>query len=383
MDAPLERLVRRGLRDYAAYVPGTTAGDVRRRYGLERIVKLSSNENPLGTSPAALEALRSLSDVSLYEDRFEELRERLAAGVGLQARNVVLGHGSNEILQLLFTTFVDPDDEVVFSQPSFSLYRKDARVAGARAIEVPLTGGCHDLDGVLAVVSPRTKLVILDDPNNPTATRLDRDAARAFAAALDPGVLLVLDQAYFEYMDGAACDGARILRERPMTVVLRTASKIYGLAALRFGYAFASDEIASWLDRLRLPFNVSKPAAAAVFAALGDVGFVERSVRLNSEGRVRFEKTFARLGLHVYPSAANFVAVATPGRPDGSQMRATDAYEALLTRGVITRSGDALGLPGYLRVTIGTAEENDVFLAALEALASGELDARPAVGAAR
>lgn len=363
MSSPIERLLRQNLRSFAAYKPGTSAEEVKRRFGFERPVKLSQNENPLGTSPRALAAIRAISQLSDYvEDDHLTLRSRLARPYGLGIENVILGHGSNELLQVLFIAFVDPDDEIVVAHPTFSLFRKDAEVAAARTVAVPLReDGVHDLAAMLAAVTPCTKAVFVCDPNNPTGTRVERADLVAFARALPQHVLLVLDQAYREYMDAEGTDGVDVLRIRPATLVLRTSSKIYGLAAVRFGYGYSSPEVVALLDRVRLPFNVSRPAAVAVLAALDDDEFYACSVRTNEEGKAQLTAAFERLGLHAYRSAANFIAVAVP-------VAAEVAYVALMERGVIVRSGSGLGMPDRLRVTIGTFEENAAFLAALEAL---------------
>jgi histidinol-phosphate aminotransferase len=362
MQPSVDRLLRTSLRAFAPYKPGTSVDEVRRRFGIAHPVKLSQNENPLGSSPRALAALRSIATLSDYvEDEHVALKQRLARTYALGTENVILGHGSNELVQLAFIAFVDPGDEVVIARPSFSLFRKDAQVAGGVTVEVPLRDGVHDLDAMLAAVTPKTKLVFVCDPNNPTGTRVDRSALFAFAERLSPDVLLVIDQAYREFMDDDGTDGVDILRRRPSTLVLRTASKIYGLASVRFGYGYASPEIAGWLDRVRLPFNVSRTAAVAVLAALDDEEFVARSRANNVAGKAQLMDGFARLGLHAYPSAANFVAVEIPTEADV-------AYAALMARGVIVRSGDGLGMPGRLRVSIGTEPENATFLATLEEL---------------
>lgn len=351
-------LVRRDLRGLPPYVPGTSVGEVRRRFGIATPVKLSQNENPLGTSPRALAALHGVAALSAYvEDDHTALRERLAAPYGLDPRAVLLGHGSNELVALLCSTFVEPGQGVVIADPTFSLYAKYARVAGAAPTRVPLRDGVHDLGAMLAAVDATTKLVFVCDPNNPTGTRVRRDALLAFARALPKSVLLVVDQAYVEYADGGALDAVDVLRERPATVVLRTASKIFGLAAVRFGYGYADPEIVSATDRVRVPFNVSRPAAAAVLAALDDADFIARSRANNAAGLARLDAAFAELGVEAYPSAANFVAVTVP-------VPADEAYQALLRRGIIVRSGDGLGMPGRLRVTVGKPEELDAFLAA-------------------
>ncbi len=362
MQPSLDRLLRASLVHFTPYKPGTSVDEVRRRFGFERPVKLSQNENPLGTSPRALAALRAIESLGDYvEDDHAVLRARLGRPYGLGPESVVLGHGSNELLALAFLAFVDPGDQVVMGVPTFSLFRKDAQVAGAEALEVPLREGVHDLDAMLRAVTPRTKLVFVCDPNNPTGTRVERDALFAFAAALPPDVLLVLDQAYREFMDAEGVEGVDVVRRRPATLVLRTASKIYGLAAVRFGYGYSSPAVVSWLDRVRLPFNVARPAAVAVSAALEDREFIARSVANNERGKAQLAAAFARLGLHAYPSAANFIAVEVPCEADA-------AYAALLERGVIVRSGDGLGMPRRLRVSIGTREENAAFIAALEEL---------------
>lgn len=362
MPLAFDRLLRPNLKKFKPYQPGTSVDEVTRRYGIERPVKLSQNENPLGTSPRALAALRSIESLSDYvEDDHAALRTRLARAYGLGRDNVVVGHGSNELLALVFSAFVDPGDAIVIAKPTFSLFRKDADVAAARTIEVPCRDGVHDLPAMLAAVTPETKVVFICDPNNPTGTRVERDALFAFADALRDDVLLVIDQAYREFMDADAADGVDILRRRPATLVLRTASKIYGLASIRFGYGYASPEIAGFLNRVRLPFNVARPAAVAVLAALDDDEFVARSIASNNAGKAQLMSGFARLGLHAYPSAANFVSVAVP-------VAADTAYLALLERGVVVRSGDGLGMPGRLRVTIGTSQENAAFLEALETL---------------
>ncbi|HMD03190.1 MAG TPA: aminotransferase class I/II-fold pyridoxal phosphate-dependent enzyme, partial [Candidatus Baltobacteraceae bacterium] len=279
---PLDGLLRRTLRGFTPYKPGTSVAEVVRRFGIAQPVKLSQNENPLGTSPKALAALGSISALSDYvEDDHLALRTRLGTSYRLGPESVVLGHGSNELIQLAFTAFVDPGEDVVMARPTFSLFCKDAHIFGARAIEIPLRDGVHDLDAMLAAVTPQTKLVFVCDPNNPTGTRVERDALLHFARALPEHVLLVIDQAYHEFADADAAEGTDVLAERPATLVTRTASKIYGLAAARFGYGFSSPEVIVALNAVRLPFNVARPAAVAVLAALDDREFVARSIANN------------------------------------------------------------------------------------------------------
>ena len=350
------------VRKLSPYVPGTTIEEVQRKLGLSHIIKLASNENPLGSSPKALAALQHIDRLNLYlDDAYPELRERIAAPYGLHADNVVLGHGSNELVNIICETLLEAGDEAVMAKPSFSLYRLSTILQGAAPVEVPLCDGVHDLDAMLAAVGERTKLVFVCDPNNPTGTALSPEAWRSFLDALPERVTLLVDQAYREYMGPGTMDAIEIAKERPNTIVLRTMSKVYGLASLRFGYGFADAEMIGWLNRVRLPFNISRPAALGAAGALDDEAFVARSVTENAAGKAFVETQFARLGLHAYPTEANFYALSVP-------CGATRAYNDLLERGIIVRSGDALALPGRLRVTIGTMDENQAFVRALEEL---------------
>jgi histidinol-phosphate aminotransferase len=356
------KLVRAEVASMKPYVPGTTVSQAKAKYGLETFVKLSSNENPLGTSPKAAAALRALDDLQIYvDDEHAELRRRLAAPYGLGVEHVLLGHGSNDVVRTLFSAYLDAGDDVVVAEPTFSLFPKDAILFGARPVRVPLREGVHDLEAMLAAVTATTKIVVVVDPNNPTSTRVERADFERFARALPAHVILVVDQAYREYMPPGSLEGTDYVKTRPATIVLRTHSKLYGLASLRFGYALGDAELLAYAQRVRLPFNVSRPAAVAALAALDDEEFVRRSLATNEAGKAFLEPALAQLGLHAYPSAANFLAVAVPGT-------ASEAYEAMLQRGIVTRSGDALGMPGRLRITIGTPEQNALVVEALRSL---------------
>jgi histidinol-phosphate aminotransferase len=350
------------VRKLQPYVPGKTIEEVRRSLGLTRIVKLASNENPLGSSPKAMAALHRVDRLNLYlEDSYPELREKIASPFGLHAQNVVLGHGSNELVAIACQTMLEPGDEAVMAAPSFSLYRLCAGLQGAVPVEIALREGVHDLEAMLGAITPRTRILFVCDPNNPTGTAIPQNAWRAFLERLPPEVTLLIDQAYREYMSAAGFDALEAVRARPNTLVLRTMSKIYGLASLRFGYGFADAETIEWLNRVRLPFNISRPAAIAAAAALDDEEFVAQSRAANEAGKRLLGEAFARLGLHAYPTEANFYAVAVP-------VSATRASNDLLNRGVIVRSGDALGMPQRLRITIGSALENAFLIETLESL---------------
>lgn len=355
-------MTRAALRNLAPYVPGTTIEEVQRKLGLERIIKLASNENPLGSSPKALHALRDLDRLHLYlDDSYPDLRERLGAPYGLHWRSVILGHGSNELVNIVSEAMLEPGDEALMAAPTFSLYKLAATLQGASAVEVPLADGVHDVDAMLERVTANTRMVFVCDPNNPTGTAIDAAAWQRLLAGLPDDVCLVVDQAYREYMSPGAYDAAHLANERPNTLVLRTMSKIYGLASLRFGYGFGDPELIALLDRVRLPFNVSRPAALGARGALDDAEFVRRSIDLNERGKAQLFPELEKMGLRVLPTQANFYAVEVP-------VSATRAYEDFLQRGIIVRSGDALRFANHLRITVGTEEENQAVLDAFGAL---------------
>ena len=375
MDSPARRLVRRAVREGRAYQPGTTLEQARRTLGLDRIIKLSSNENPLGTSPRALEALSGLDDLNVYVDNeYHELREKLARHVGVGIDNVIVGHGSNELLELMFETFVDQGERVIMAKPTFSLFPQNAHLREADAVEVPLRDGAHDLDAMAKAVNAKTKMILVCDPNNPTGTAVKPDALERFLSQVGDGVLVAIDQAYREFMPNGV-DGIALAMRLPNVLVYRTMSKVYGLASLRIGYAVGNAELIAYMQRIRLPFNVTRASVVAAMAALDDDAFVRRSIETNAEQRDRLNRDFARLGLFAYPSAANFIAVQMP-------VAADRAYTDLLKAGIAVRSGDALGMPGFLRITVGTASENDALIGSLEKLLAAWKQPAPA-GSAR
>ena len=355
-------LSRPAVRKLAPYVPGKTIEEVQRDLGLQRIIKLASNENPLGSSPKAMAALRHIDKLHLYlDDTYPDLKEKIAAPYALGGENVVLGHGSNELVNIACETLLESGDEAIMAVPGFSLYKLATALTGATAVEVPLREGVHDVEAMLEAINTRTKLIFICDPNNPTGTALTVEQWRSFLARVPEQVTLLVDQAYREYMGTGTLDAVDLVRERPNTIVLRTMSKIYGLASLRFGYGFADAEMTGWLNRVRLPFNISRPAALGAAGALEDEEFVAQSIASNLAGKAFVFEQFGRLGLHVYPTEANFYAVEVP-------VSATRAYGDLLHRGIIVRSGDALSMPGRLRITIGSPEENAALIDTFEEL---------------
>lgn len=359
--------LRRALDSVDPYRPQPPMRVLAERLGFETLVKLASNEGAFGPLPAAVDAYAAAaSELSRYPDGgAEPLREALGRRHGVPAAQVVLGNGADELIRLCGAAALDAGDAAAFPWPSFPSYVAAAAVHGADSVRVPLRERAFDLDAVLeacARPSPgggRVRLVFLANPNNPTGGLLDRDRLRSFLDALPEGVLCVLDEAYAEYAEPEP-EGPAFLREgRPRLCVLRTFSKVYGLAALRIGYALASPEVADALDRVRPIFNVNAPAQAAALASLGDGDAVADRVAHARRARELLGRALAGAGLDPWPSQANFVYADVPdGDGDGLAGR-------LLQQGFIVRALRGFGAPGAIRVTCGTDEENEAFAEAL------------------
>ncbi len=361
------RPAHRALADIAPYVPGKPVEEVARELGLSRIVKLASNENPLGPSPRALAALEKArgEDYSRYPDgACFDLRQALSRRLGVAPEAVVFGNGSNEILEVLAQVFLGPGRESVYADPAFVVYRLATLAHGGRGVEVPLDGAMrHDLPAMAAAVTGKTALVFIGNPNNPTGTWVAREELKAFLASLPSRVVPVLDEAYFEYARDLPDfpDGVELFRGGIPLCVLRTFSKVYGLAGLRLGYGVVPPEVAALYERVRQPFNVNRAAQAAALAALEDEEFVSRAAALNRAEMERITRELAVLGVPALPSAGNFLLFSLGER------LGKDVFARLLRRGVIVRPVDNYGLPHHLRVTVGTVEENDLFLDCLRA----------------
>ncbi|MGE5552628.1 MAG: histidinol-phosphate transaminase [Betaproteobacteria bacterium] len=358
----LARSARPAIFDIRPYVPGKPIEEVQRELGLKDVIKLASNENPLGPSPAALEALRAwLPKVHFYPDGGATLlKERIARRVGVTPEQVIVGNGSDELIKLLAEAFLNPGDEVVMAEPTFSEYEFAALLMGARVKKVPLAGERHDLAKMAETIGPRTKLIFVCNPNNPTGTIVTVDEVREFMARVPEEVVVVFDQAYEEYVtDSAYGGGLPYVLEGRRAMVLRTFSKIYGLAGLRVGYGIAPAELLALVERAREPFNVNQAAQIAAAAALDDQGFVERSRELNTRERGRLTSELGRMGCPVDASQANFLFVDVG-------VDSAALFRRMLSLGVIIRSGDIFQRPTYIRVTVGAPEQNDRFLTALE-----------------
>ena len=356
-----------GIQALQPYLPGKPVAELEREYGITDAVKLASNENPFGPSPLALAAAREvLEDLSRYpEGSGWLLAGRLAGLHALERDSVTLGNGSNDVLDIIARVFLTPAHEAVFSQYAFAVYPIAVQAAGAKARIAPAHDGSkgpaygHDLDAMYALVGPDTRLVFIANPNNPTGTWLESNALEAFISSLPAHVMVVLDEAYFEYVDKPGYpDASAWLQRFPNLIVTRTFSKAYGLAGLRVGYALSHPDVADLLNRVRQPFNVNMVAQAAALAALDDSEYLQHVVQRNREGMQQLLAGFGGLGLPYIESAGNFVAVETG--------RGLQRYEALLQRGVIVRPIANYGMPDHLRVTVGRADENARLLAALE-----------------
>lgn len=375
MKKSIRDLVPHYIREIDPYAPGKPVEEVERELKI-RAVKLASNENPLGPSPLAIEAAqRVLRDANRYPDGGGYyLREKLAARYCVAMEQVLLGLGSSELIDLAARALLNPELEAVTSEGSFPLYYISARATGARLVEAPLREYSFDLDAMAAAVTPKTGVIYLANPNNPTGTLFTADEFDRFFARVPADVLVVLDEAYCDYVERADYSRSiEVARRAPNLLVLRTFSKVYGLAGIRIGYGIGPAELLSELNKLRTPFNTSSVAQAAALAALDDTEHVRRSVESNRAGLKQLASGLAAMGVPFVPSHTNFLLVEL-----GEDTK--PVAEELLRRGVIVRPMAWMGFPNAIRVSVGTPEENQKFLAALAALRAA---AKPAGGAAR
>jgi len=351
------------IRAIAPYQPGKPISELERELGITGIVKLASNENPLGASAAAVAAMQeAIKTIALYPDgNGFELKDALVKRYGVAHANVTLGNGSNDLLELAARAFLAPGDKVVYSAHAFAVYALATQAVGATGINVPAAEGYgHDLPAMLrAAKDNKAKIVFIANPNNPTGTFLGADELLAFLRGLPEGILVVLDEAYNEYLpEDKRYDSVGWMKDFPNLIISRTFSKAYGLAGLRVGYALAHEQVTDMMNRVRQPFNVNSVAQAAAVAALRDVSFVKRTFELNRRGMLQITEGLTRLGLEYIPSFGNFVAFRIGN--------ATAMYRRLLELGVIVRPIANYDMPDWLRVSIGLESENAKFLSALE-----------------
>src|SRR6266705_1937067 len=349
------------LREITVYEPGKPIEETARELGLDpgAIIKLASNENPLGPSPKALEAMReALEKGHLYPDGGGFcLCKAVAAKLGLGAENVILGNGSNEVLAFLGHAFLNPGDDVVTSQYAFVVYKLIATSFGAHTIEVPIPDYQQDLEGMLAAITPKTRLIFVPNPNNPTGTLLSQREIDHFMSRISENVIVVFDEAYFEFLDHPP-DTLRFVREGRNVVVLRTFSKIHGLAGLRIGYAVGPADLVQVLHKTRQPFNVNSIAQVGALAALEDDEHLRRTKRAIDEGRAYLHEQFAKMKIRFVSGTANFVMINVG---NGHAI-----FEKLLRRGIIVRPLKGYGLPEWVRISVGTMEQSRELIAALK-----------------
>jgi histidinol-phosphate aminotransferase len=370
----LDRVVD-GVKGLQPYQPGKPIEELQRELGLTRITKLASNENPLGPSQKALDAMHAaMQDLCRYPDGSGfKLKSKLAEYLSQSAECITLGNGSNDVLELIARAFANSYHEVVFSQHAFAVYPIVTLAVGAHPVAVPAKNWGHDLDAMLAAITDKTAVVFIANPNNPTGTWFKKGALEAFLSQVPEQVIVVLDEAYCEYIsDQDYPDGLDYLSQFPNLIVTRTFSKAWGLASLRVGYAISNPVIANVLNRIRQPFNVNSMALAAAEAVLDDTDYLRRGIEINQQGMKQLEEGLQANQLDFIPSVGNFIAFNV-----GENRQAMKVNQSLLSQGVIVRPIENYDMKGFLRVSIGTFEENQHFLDALPSALKAAEEASP------
>ena len=369
-DCDLFSLATNGVQSLSPYQAGKPIDELKREYGVSDVIKLASNENPLGPSKKVLSALQNeLAELSRYPDgNAFTLKAVLAKKHSVDANQITIGNGSNDILEILTRAFVTPEHEVIFSQHAFVVYPIVTQAVGANAVVVPAKNWGHDLDAMQQAVTNKTRIIFIANPNNPTGTWLGEKELSHFLQAIPKDVLVVLDEAYFEFADNDSDakdypNGVELAKKFPNLIVTRTFSKAYGLAGLRVGYSISDPQVAAALNRVRQPFNVNSLALKAAEIAVGDNDYLEKGLRLNADGMRYLISAFNELNLSYIPSVGNFICVNVGDN-------AMKVYDDLLYEGVIVRPVANYEMPEFLRITIGTEKENSRFIAALSKVLS-------------
>lgn len=359
----IERLARKGILKITSYIPGKSIEEVQKEYGAKRWVKLASNENLLGPSPKAVEAIqKELPNIYLYpEGPCTILRQALAKKFSLLESMVVISNGADNLILMIACAFVDEGDEVIMADPTFSVYTNVTQIMGGKSIRVRLKDFTHDLDGMLRKVNRKTKLVFICNPNNPTGTIVSQELFNHFLSKLPRRVIVVLDEAYRDFVEDPFCPNGLDYIKKEQIIVLRTFSKVYGLAGLRIGYALGRKDLVDCLYQVRDPFPVHRLAQVAAVAALKDEDHAIKSIRLVYEGRRYLYKELDRLGISYVASQANFVFI-------DFKRDSEEVFRAFLEEGIIIRPGKIWGYPTCARVTIGRMEDNRRFIKALKKL---------------
>ena len=360
----LEDLVNKGILNLNPYKPGKPIEDLERELGIKGAIKLASNENPMGPSPLAIEAVsKILNGAHRYPDgNALRLKECLSDRFKLDIKNLTIGNGSNDIIEFIARSFLSNQDSAIYSEHAFAVYPLVVQALGAEGIEVPARKFGHDLEAMKKAVKSNTKLIFIANPNNPTGTFLNPNEIRSFLDDLDENIIVLLDQAYFDYSSYLNEDvGFELINEYPNLIISRSFSKAYGLAGFRIGYSVSSQEISDFLNRVRQPFNANSMALVAAEVALSDADHLKKSLEINANQESILIKGISDLGYDCIPSKGNFISFSSNG--DGENL-----FNALLKEGVIVRTLGVYKMPNYLRVTIGLPEENSIFLDKLSSL---------------
>lgn len=358
--------IKKSILDLIPYPPGKPIEELTREYGVREVIKLASNENPLGPSPQAIQAIKeAVSNLHRYPDGSGYyLKQSLGQVLGVQPEQILLGNGSNEIIELALRTFLNPGDEVISPIPSFLVYEKAVQAMGGKNILIPLKRFRIDLGAVLDKITPRTQMIIINNPNNPTGTIVKKKEWERFLKSVPDRIMILLDEAYIDFVDDLSCPmGIDYLNSEKALLVIRTFSKAYGLAGLRIGYGLTRTDLADYINRVRQPFNVNSLALSGALGALQDQDFYQKTLALVRKGKKDLEDGLARMGLKTIPSQTNFILIKVP-------IKARSVFEAMLKKGVIIRSMNSYGLEEYIRVNVGLPEENKRFLRVLKQVLS-------------
>lgn len=358
----IKNLVSENVQNLASYTPGKPIEELEREKGIKESVKLASNENPLGPSPKALKAISGIiMKINRYPDgRSFYLKERLARKLNVKEENIILGNGSNEIIELIIRTFMEPGKEAISAEPTFLLYRKMVQAVGGKNIIVPLKKFVYDLGTMAEKISSRTRIIFINNPNNPTGMIIRKTDFENFLSRVPESVLVIVDEAYFEYVTDEKYPNPLEYQDTgKMIVALRTFSKIYGLAGLRIGYGITRQDIIKYMDKVRQPFNINSLAQAGALAALDDEDHINKSLEINQGGLKYLYQELDGLGVEYLPTQSNFFLI-------NLHRDCREVYEALLAEGVIVRSMDAYGLNEYIRLSVGLPRENERFIEAFK-----------------
>lgn len=358
----MKNLINPHIEDLKPYSPGKPIQELERELGIAGAIKLASNENSIGPSSKAVAAIKeSLGEINRYPDGGGfYLKQNLAPSLGVGSENIILGNGSDELIEIICRTFLNPGEQVISADCTFIEYKLVSKSFGAEMVAIPLKDFTYDLEAMACAVTDKTKLIFIANPNNPTGTMVNRVIFDNFMGNIPPQVIVVMDEAYYEYVVSASFpDAISYIKQDRNIIALRTFSKIYGLAALRIGYGIAKPETIDYMNRVRLPFNVNSLAQVAAIAALSDEEHLSRSQEVVSQGREYLYSQFEEFSIDYIPSVANFILLNT--RCDGRQV-----YQTMLKEGVIVRPMEVYNLPGYIRVTVGTEGENRRLIEALK-----------------